>query len=318
MNKYFILFTMSFLVFCCVGSSSTYAMDVEPDESGSKTKILADTSFPDFHWKKVTSSRDDLFTFWELNEALVKRKNNHTKYITLEKHPDFEAFYNETIKVQNIPDQKTTYLELNDLSGVYLFYLSKQEAKPIGFLKISAALDCNWVEGSVAVKAGSPKGIGTKALQVLTNLFEPYRGQELMFCIEHKAADQKQPTYAFAKRTLDHVIGGIEYANIASLIANTRVGMEPFLPVRSDAGKGKQGVYLAYPPLDHAKFAEKFHDCYVNQIEPHNESMEELSGILQDVSSRDLQIREKGLNALKIFEGEKRNNHAPKPDCTIL
>jgi len=162
----------------------------------------------------------------------------------------------------------------------------------------------NYVEESIAIKAGSPKGIGTKALKVFTNLFELYRGQKLKFCIKHKAEDKNQPpTYAFEERIVDYMIGGIKYDNIPSLIAHTRAGMQPFRLVRSE------GVYLAYPPLEHAESSKKFPDYSAHQIEPRKEAMEKLSEILKEVSSEDRQIRKKALEALKTFEKGQKDNH---------
>ena len=101
-------------------------------------------------------------------------------------------------------------------------------------------------------KADSPKGAGTRALQILTGLIKQFRGQTLLFCVEQEDTSANQPAYRFAEAPFYHVMGGIEYINIRSLIPHMRIGMEPFLTVKGE----KEGTYLVYPPLDYA-FYEK-------------------------------------------------------------
>jgi hypothetical protein len=252
-------------------------------------------SLPELSYKKVTLAKDDLYAFWELNQALVNGPKDHIKHVTLENFGPFEAFYDETVKSQSIPHEDNVYIELNPFSGIYLFYLNQLEQKPIGFLRISASFDYGIVEESVVFKAGSPKGAGTSALQILTELIKQFRGQTLLFCIEQEGTSPKQPAYRFAEATFYHVMGGIEYINIPSLIAHTRIGMEPFLTVKGE----KEGTYLVYPPLDYVFYEKLFPDFYRERLVPQKDIVEKLRPVLQDVASKEAQTRMSAIAKLK-------------------
>lgn len=252
-------------------------------------------SLPDLHYKKISLAKDDLYAFWELNQALVGGPKDHIKHVTLENFGPFEAFYDETVKAQSIPHEDNVYIELNPFSGIYLFYQNQLEQNPIGFLRISASFDYGIVEESVVFKAESPKGAGTSALQILTGLIKQYHGQKLLFCIEQEGTNTTQSAYKFAEATFYHVMGGIEYINIRSLIAHTRIGMEPFLTVKGE----KEGTYLVYPPLDYAFYEKEFPDFYRERLVPQKAIVGKLRPILQDIASKESQTRASAIAKLK-------------------
>lgn len=244
----------------------------------------------DFAWKKATTSRDDLFAMWELNQSLVEGSKDRIKYITLEDFGPFEPFYEKLLQEQKNAQAGTVYFDLNPLSGIYLFY-PKPDSKPLGFIKVDAFLELGIIGEQIAFKNDAPKGMGFRALQVLKSHIDQYHGKMLQFCVE---IDEDTKKYAFAAQRFEYVNAGIEYDNIPSLIAHTRMGMDPLLPIEVD---GKKGVMLVYPPLNLEKFEQEDAESYTAHIAPQIEKMQELDKILKQVASQD--TRETGLKNLE-------------------
>lgn len=247
--------------------------------------------FPDFHVKKVTLAVDDLRAVWELNQELMAGPKERLKFITLQDMGDFDGFYEKILSQQQTPDEDVTFLNLNPLSGIYLFYLNKNDPKPIGFMNIDSTLDYGMLgEETLVFKSNAPKGIGGKALEFLKKQADKYRGKELMFCIE-----QANGIYQFTKGTFQHIIAGIDYKNIASLITHTRAGMKPFFPVSEG---DKKGIYMIYPQIDTAAYERDYPEFSAGKIAPYKELMPKMSSILTVLS----EAKDK-TKALEIWQG---------------
>lgn len=275
-----------FLLFLAGGISTTHAGGGIDD-------------YHDFCYRKATVSKEDCRLFYDFTKELLDGPSDYIKYVNLEDPGDFEEFYKAELASQDVPMEDKIHRELNPLSGVYYFFLGKKDEAPVGIIKINSRIDKGILNISTIFKSGSPKGAGTKALQLLKPHISSFIGKKLRVCIESEEEDPL--TFSFGEETVYHVMADIEYGNLSSLIAHTRLGMTPLFEHQVLDGAPIHWISLVYPPLDHEFYRTQWKDLYTQFIAPLNGKMKQVSLLLEDIASSDSPKRESSIKKLEAL-----------------
>lgn len=256
--------------------------------------------YPEFHYRKSTATKADYRLFYDFTKEILDGEPEYRKYVELEDPGDFEDFYKTELASQAVPLENKVHLELNPLSGAYYFFLRKEDEEPVGLIKIKSQIDTGILDLSTIFKPKSPKGAGTKALQLLKPHIDLHLGKKLRVCIEEEGEEEEPSSFSFGNDTVYHVMANIEYGNVPSLIVHARLGMAPLFDQRGQKeGHPVHWISLVYPPLNHAFYKEKWPTLYEKFIAPSNAKMEKAKPLLDDVASHDSERRKDALEKLE-------------------